>query len=132
MLVPGQRPIAQHLSQPQPLRLPAVENGLNNVWGETGEWEQTTDIRVRHALLLRKVCNRPRPAALNSPPPQKLARRRDPLQPLALASTFAHDGWLEMTNNAAERAIRPLALGRKNYLLVGSDAGVAAQRSSTP
>jgi len=28
-----------------------------------------------------------------------------------------------MSNNAAERAIRPLALGRKNYLFAGSDAG---------
>ena len=28
-----------------------------------------------------------------------------------------------MTNNAAERAIRPLALGRKNYLFAGSDSG---------
>jgi transposase len=36
---------------------------------------------------------------------------------------FAHDGRLEMTNNAAERAIRPLVLGRKNYLFAGSDAG---------
>jgi transposase len=27
---------------------------------------------------------------------------------------FTTDGRLEMTNNAAERAIRPLALGRKN------------------
>jgi hypothetical protein len=35
---------------------------------------------------------------------------------------FAHDGRLEMTNNAAERAIRPLALGRKNYLFAGSDS----------
>ena len=26
-------------------------------------------------------------------------------------------------NNAAERAIRPLALGRKNYLFAGSDSG---------
>jgi transposase len=36
---------------------------------------------------------------------------------------FTDDGRLEMTNNAAERAIRPLALGRKNYLFAGSDAG---------
>jgi hypothetical protein len=28
-----------------------------------------------------------------------------------------------MTNNSAERAIRPLALGRKNYLFAGSDSG---------
>lgn len=36
---------------------------------------------------------------------------------------YAADGRLEMSNNAAERAIRPLALGRKNYLFCGSDAG---------
>lgn len=36
---------------------------------------------------------------------------------------FTSDGRLEMENNAAERAIRPLALGRKNYLFVGSDEG---------
>jgi transposase len=36
---------------------------------------------------------------------------------------FATDGRLEMTNNAAERAIRPLALGRKNWLFAGSDNG---------
>jgi transposase len=33
------------------------------------------------------------------------------------------DGHLELSNNAAERAIRPLALGRKNWLFAGSDAG---------
>lgn len=38
---------------------------------------------------------------------------------------FAADGRLEMTNKAAERAIRPLALGRKNYLFAGSDTGGA-------
>jgi transposase len=36
---------------------------------------------------------------------------------------YVDDGRLEMSNNAAERAIRPLALGRKNYLFAGSDAG---------
>jgi hypothetical protein len=30
---------------------------------------------------------------------------------------------LEIDNNAAERQIRPLALGRKNYLFAGSDVG---------
>ena len=38
-------------------------------------------------------------------------------------TVYATDGRLEMSNNAAERAIRPLALGRKNYLFSGSDAG---------
>jgi hypothetical protein len=41
----------------------------------------------------------------------------------AALSRFLDDGRLEMTNNAAERAIRPLALGRKNYLFAGSDEG---------
>jgi hypothetical protein len=36
---------------------------------------------------------------------------------------YADDGRLEIDNNAAERSIRPLALGRKNYLFAGSDAG---------
>jgi transposase len=36
---------------------------------------------------------------------------------------YTTDGRLEMTNNAAERAIRPVALGRKNYLFLGSDSG---------
>ena len=39
---------------------------------------------------------------------------------------YIDDGRLEMSNNAAERAIRPLALGRKNYLFAGSDEGGAA------
>jgi transposase len=36
---------------------------------------------------------------------------------------YTSDGRLEMTNNTAERAIRPLVLGRKNYLFAGSDSG---------
>jgi len=36
---------------------------------------------------------------------------------------YLTDGRLEMSNNAAERAMRPLVLGRKNYLFCGSDAG---------
>src|SRR5512143_1963866 len=36
---------------------------------------------------------------------------------------YLDDGRLEIDNNAAERQIRPLALGRKNYLFAGSDGG---------
>lgn len=36
---------------------------------------------------------------------------------------YTTDGRLEICNNAAERAIRPLALGRKNWLFAGSDSG---------
>ena len=36
---------------------------------------------------------------------------------------YAHDGRIEIDNNAAERSIRGIALGRKNYLFAGSDTG---------
>ena len=36
---------------------------------------------------------------------------------------FSDDGRVEIDNNAAERALRAVALGRKNYLFAGSDAG---------
>jgi len=36
---------------------------------------------------------------------------------------YRDDGRLEIDNNAAERELRAVALGRKNYLFAGSDAG---------
>jgi transposase len=36
---------------------------------------------------------------------------------------YCDDGLLEIDNNAAERSLRAVALGRKNYLFAGSDAG---------
>lgn len=36
---------------------------------------------------------------------------------------FCDDGRIEIDNNAAERALRCVALGRKNFLFAGSDAG---------
>lgn len=36
---------------------------------------------------------------------------------------YADDGRIEIDNNAAERALRAVAIGRKNYLFAGSDAG---------
>ena len=36
---------------------------------------------------------------------------------------YLDDGRLEISNNAAENQIRPAALGRKNWLFCGSDAG---------
>jgi len=36
---------------------------------------------------------------------------------------YVDDGRIEIDNNAAERSLRAVALGRKNYLFAGSDAG---------
>jgi hypothetical protein len=38
-------------------------------------------------------------------------------------SRFLDDGRIEIDNNTVERAIRPIALGRKNHLFAGSDGG---------
>jgi transposase len=38
-------------------------------------------------------------------------------------TAYADHGQLEISNNAAENAIRPVALGRKNWLFAGSDSG---------
>ena len=36
---------------------------------------------------------------------------------------YCDDGRIEIDNNSAERSIRPVVLGRRNYLFAGSDAG---------
>jgi transposase len=57
-----------------------------------------------------------------------------PKSPLAQAVNYARNHWrallqftergfLNIDNNASERAMRPAALGRKNYLFAGSDEG---------
>src|SRR5690606_19170010 len=43
-------------------------------------------------------------------------------------SAYLNDGNLQIGNNLCENAIRPVALGRKNYLFAGSHE--AAQRSA--
>jgi transposase len=42
---------------------------------------------------------------------------------------YSEDGHIEIDNNAAERALRAVALGRKNYLFAGSDSG--GERAAT-
>lgn len=39
------------------------------------------------------------------------------------ARTYLENGQLELDNNICERSIRPLTLGRKNYLFMGSEGG---------
>jgi len=57
-----------------------------------------------------------------------------PKSPVGQAIAYALDQWTALTrylddddlaidNNAAERALRPVAIGRKNWLFAGSDAG---------
>jgi transposase len=60
----------------------------------------------------------------------KLSRKSDTTAAIRYAlglwgalTRYCGDGRLEIDNNAAERALRAVALGRKNYLFAGSDTG---------
>ncbi len=60
----------------------------------------------------------------------KLSRKSDTTTAVRYALTlwealvrYCDQGRLELDNNAAERTFRAVALGRKNYLFAGSDAG---------
>ena len=60
----------------------------------------------------------------------KLSRKSETTAAIRYALTlwpaltrYCDDGRLEIDNNAAERALRAVTLGRKNYLFAGSDAG---------
>jgi transposase len=60
----------------------------------------------------------------------KLSRKSDTTAAIRYALSrwdallrYCDDGRIEIDNNAAERALRAVALGRKNYLFAGSDAG---------
>jgi hypothetical protein len=45
------------------------------------------------------------------------------LRQWAALTRYIEDGSLEPDNNAAERALRGIAIGRKNWLFVGSENG---------
>jgi len=66
----------------------------------------------------------------------KLSRKSDTTAAIRYALSrwdallrYIEDGHIEMDNNAAERSLRGIALGRKNYLFAGSDAG--GERAAT-
>jgi len=69
-----------------------------------------------HAWLNHTLTQLPSKSALSGAIYYALARWQ-------ALTRYCTDGRIEIDNNAAERALRTVALGRKNYLFVGSDAG---------
>jgi hypothetical protein len=45
-------------------------------------------------------------------------------------SLFLTDGRVAIDNNPAERALRPIGIGRKNWLFAGADTGAETPRAS--
>jgi transposase len=64
-----------------------------------------------------------------SPKSETAAAIRYSLSRWRALTRYIDDGRLEIDNNSAERALRVVALGRKNYLFAGSDAG--GERAAT-
>ena len=58
-----------------------------------------------------------------SPRPATRTPRRHALTHLKRPRSYIDNGFLETDNNPAERAIGPIALGRKNNLFMGSASG---------
>jgi hypothetical protein len=58
-----------------------------------------------------------------SPKSETAAAIRYALPRWRALTRYIDDGLLEIDNNPAERALRCVALGRKNYLFAGADSG---------
>jgi transposase/regulator of replication initiation timing len=90
------RPAAERLAVRKILSVPLVD--------ELGDW-----MREQRSLLSSK---------------DEVGKKMDyMLNAWPAFTAFLHDGRICLTNNAAERAIRAVARGRKNWLFVGSDRG---------
>ena len=96
------------------------------------------EVRVRgkssaHRLAERRSFSRPIVQALHAWLEAQLPRvagRSTPAEAIRYAlsrwqglTRFLHDGRIELDTNPVERAIRPVALDRKNHLFAGSDGG---------
>lgn len=58
-----------------------------------------------------------------SPKSETAAAIRYALSRCRALTRYTEDGLLEIDNSAAERALRAVALGQKNFLFAGSDCG---------
>lgn len=99
---------------------------------ESLNYDQRYDLRQQEALPLLTAFNEW--LIENMPKKEKTAAAVLPASTIGKAINYAlsrwhqlmiyaHHGELHIDNNAAENAIRPIALGRKNYLFAGSHKG---------
>ena len=118
-----------HIAHPSPITTEAIERVAAlyaieaEIRGSTPEIRKT--IRQLREKPLLDSMHTWLEAAL-----AKLSRKSDTAAAIRYAlsrwpalTRYIDDGHLEIDNNAAERALRVVALGRKNFLFAGSDAG---------
>ena len=98
----------------------AVEAAIR---GQTADARQTTR-RIRSLPLVAAMKTWLEAELHRIPPRGALAEAiRYALTRWTALCCFLDDGRIELDNNTVERAIRPIALGRKNHLFAGSDGG---------
>jgi hypothetical protein len=87
--------------------------------------DERRDLRQQHAKpILAELKEWIEDAQKTLPQKQKLAEAmRYALSRWSALSVYLDDGRVEIDNNIAERAMRPLGIGRKNWLFAGSDKG---------
>jgi len=114
---------ASPLAEEALTRIGALYDIENRIRGMTAD-ERCT-LRQQHAKpLLADLKNWIRDTLSTIPQKQKLAEAmRYALSRWEALSIYIDDGRVEIDNNIAERAIRPVGLGRKNWLFAGSDKG---------
>jgi hypothetical protein len=126
-----------------------LRRDFHDVWTSTGSpiakealekigalYDIEREINGRSAdqrLCVRQRESRPRAEAFRKSCEAQLARilgKSDLAKAIRYALTrwpsfalFLDDGRVAIDNNPAERALRPIAIGRKNFLFAGSDAG---------
>ena len=124
-------PARSHLMLAWIVGLYEVEEDAKKARKKHPEWDDATWHAHRHDLRSK----RSRPileaihAWLEAERPKVLAkepdRRGDPVcvESLGRLDPALEAGFLEIDNGASERAMKPVALGRKNWLFAGSDEG---------
>jgi transposase len=104
-------------------RIGALYDIENRIRGMSADERRT--LRQHHARLVLDELKAWIEATLSTlPQKQRLAEAmRYALSRWAALSVYIDDGRVEIDNNIAERAMRPLGIGRKNWLFAGSDKG---------
>jgi transposase len=124
-------PARSHLVLAWVAGLYKIEEDVKEARKKHPEWDEATwhgyryDQRLKHSKPIFDAIR----AWLDAEPPKVL-----PKSPLGEAIGYALNHWaalirpleagfLEIDNGASERAMKPVALGRKNWLFAGSDEG---------
>jgi hypothetical protein len=115
-------------------RFPIARDALEQI-GKLYDVERAINGQpLERRLAARQQQSRPRVLAfrawceqqLGPHPRQGRPRQGHALRPRPLGPSFTlflDDARVAIDNNAAERAIRPISIGRKNFLFAGADAG---------